>query len=340
VSQARTIAHREACSLMHKGAYLDAQKLFSSTLEIHGSHVNVVADLCYTNFLIGDFAAFRLSVERLEMEFKLARAQLSPKTRIQALVNLSRFYEELGRVSESVESIDLAMELLGPGNPLDFSVRAQKLRFLATFGGEDELSPFYRDCLHASSVKPQHLVECFHALCLAEARHFGLQVAWPRFLERTKNSDLKAADIRLALLDLLEIAIEKNDSTSRIAMLEFLSSQQEIGEADAFEGEVLLMARLPQIAAQEQDFFRWTRSVSPMCHLRLLALESLREGGNNAGARTRLLIQLELFDPQTRQFLTRKWKGAIHLEHAIEPVANRDNQCVPFHTPVKLRAAQ
>lgn len=313
---------------MHKGAYLDAQKLFSSTLEIHGSHVNVVADLCYTNYLIGDFGAFRLSVERLETEFKLARAQLSPRTRIQALVNLSKFYEELGRVSESVEHIDLAMELLGPGNPLDFRVRAQKLRMLASFGREDELSPLYRDCLHASAAKPQDLIECFHALCLAEARLFGLQAAWPRFLELTKNPDLQAADLRLALLDLLEIAIEKNDTTSRLAMLEFLSGHQNVGELDAFEGEVFLMARLPQISAQDQDFFRWTRSVSPMCHLRLLALEALREGGNNAGARARLVVQLESFDHKTRQFLMRKWKGAFQSEEAMELVVDPDNQCI------------
>jgi hypothetical protein len=313
---------------MHKGAYDDARKLFSSTLEIHGSHVHVVADLCYTNYLIGDMGAFRLSVARLETEFKAARAQLSPKSRIQTLVNLSKFYEELGRVAESLESIDLAVELLGPANPLDFRVRAQKLRILASFGREDELSLLYRDCLHASAAKPQDLIECFHALCLAEARLFGLQAAWPRFLELSKNPDLQAADLRLALLDLLEIAIEKNDFTSRLAMLEFLSGHNGVGELDAFEGEIFLMARLPNIAAQDQDFFRWTRSVSPMCHLRLLALEALREGGNNSGARARLVVQLESFDHKTRQFLSRKWKGAFQSEEAVELLVDPDNQCI------------
>lgn len=329
-TEARTRAHKEGFALLQNGAYQDAQKILSETIELHGSHVSLHSDLTFAYYLAGDMGNFRLSVARLEQEFEHARALLSPRSRILTLVSIAKFCEELGRVSDALAHIEQAILLLSPDSSLNPRVRAQKLRLLASFGREDEVAPLYRDCLHATEANPQDLIECFHALLLAEARLLGLQAAWPRFLELSKRAELQSADLRLCLLDLLEIAIEKGDDTGRLAMLEFLSSGPGVGELDAYEGELFLMARLPRLAAKDEDFFRWTRSVSPMCHLRLLALEASRPGGSRDSARTRLVLALEGFSHQDRQMLVRKWRTVFKVEDTFTLEVDPAHHCIKF----------
>lgn len=329
-TEARTRAHKEGYELLSRGSYQDAQRLLAQTIELHGSHVSLHSDLAFAYYLAGDMGNFRLAVSRLEKEFAGARALLSPRSRILTLVSIAKFCEELGRVHDALDNIEQAISLLAPDSTLVWRVKAQKLRVLASFGREDELAPLYHECLHASEANPQDLIECFHALLLAEARLLGLSAAWPRFLELSKRADLQAADLRLCLLDLLEIALEKGDDTSRLAMLEFLSSGPGVGELDAFEGELFLMARLPKLAAKEEDFFRWTRSVSPMCHLRLLALEATRKHGSRDSARNRLVLAIEAFQHQDRQALMRKWRTVFKVEEPFLLEIDRDHLCIKF----------
>lgn len=341
MSQARTLAHKQGYSLLQKGSYKDARTVLEDTVALHGPHVSILSDIAFASYLMSDMGSFRLSVDRLELEFKQARSQLSPRSRVLTLVSLAKFQEELGRVADALQSMEQAADMLAPGDPLEFKVRAQKLRLLASFGREDEIAPLYSACLHASESSPQDLIECYHALLLAEARLFGLGSAWPRFLALAKNPALQAADLRLCLLDLIEISVETNDPLFRPAMLEFLSASKSpddsLSELDPFEAELFLMARLPHVQAEEQDFFRWTRTVSPLCFARLLALEVLRKYGNKAAARMRLVVALESFDHKTRLFLQRKWKSALQTDKSVELLVNPagltigfDGKCLTF----------
>ncbi|MGZ3655780.1 MAG: hypothetical protein ACXWR1_21295 [Bdellovibrionota bacterium] len=326
MSAARTSAHKHGRELLRSGAYQDAIRAMEQTVLLHGSHVGLRSDLAFAAYLAGDMGTFRLSVNALEAEFGAARPRLSEKSRLLTQVSLAKFFEELGRVADAAELVDSALAQLTPGHELDFQIRAQKLRQLASFGRDDEVAPLYRDCLFASERNPNQLIECFHALILAEARLLGFASAWARLLELARRSDLFPSDLRLCAMDLLEFALEtqQDDAIARIlTFLPVLGGQ----EPDAFERELLQLAHGAP-AASEEDFLRWTRLISPMGHLRLLALEAKRPGGANQAARTRLALQLDSFDHRTRAFLSRKWRSAFISDEVLELEVRTDTLTV------------
>lgn len=190
MSAARTEAHKQGRELLKSGAYQDAVRTFEQTLALHGSHVGLRSDLAFAAYLAGDMGSFRLYVNALEAEFRDARPRLSQRSRVLTQISLAKFLEELGRVAEASDLIDAATGQLAPGDALDFPVKAQKLRLLVSFGREDEVAPLYHECLFASERDPSHLIECFHALLLAEARLLGFSSAWARLLSLAKREDL------------------------------------------------------------------------------------------------------------------------------------------------------
>jgi hypothetical protein len=304
---ARLEAHREGSRLLRSGEYARALEAMEASLKEHGSHVGLRADLAFTAYLAGDMGAFRLHTEGLEAEFRRAEARLGEKSRLLTLVSLAKLCEELARVADAAEYIERALSVLGPGHPQDFHVRCQRLRLLASFGREDEAAPLYRDCLGVSERNPHHLIECYHALLLTEARLLGWGAAWARLESLAKREDLRSADLRMTVMDLFEIALEKGDAAAQSTAREFF--RRHPGEApDAFEAELL---RLSEAPASEADFLRWTRAVSPMGQLRLLALEAARPGADGQPARARLAFLLESLDHRSRQLLQRKWRAVF-----------------------------
>lgn len=312
---ARRTAHLEGAELMREGDYRRAMLALEQTLTDHGSHVGLRSDLAFAAYLAGDMGSFRLFVDGLEAEFRASESLLSLKSRTLTLVALAKFSEELARVANAADYIERALSLLPPGHGDTFQVRGQKLRLLASFGREDEATLLYRDCLQVSERNPHHFIECYHALMLSEARLLGWAAAWARLEALAARKDLLASDFRLTALDLLEIALEQGDPAASAQALAFYRSHP--GDApDPFERELLRLSESPP-AASESDFLRWTRELSPMAQLRLLALEAQRPGGASEGARRRLSLQLDALDHRSRAYLQRKWRSAFSGESAI-----------------------
>jgi hypothetical protein len=316
MSASRAAAHKHGRQLLAQGAYVEAARSFEQTIALHGSHVGLYSDLAFAAYLAGDMGSFRLHVNALEAEFQAARPRLSERSRLLTQISLAKFLEELGRVADAVELIDLTSAQLKPGAELHFQVKAQKLRLLVSFGREDEVSGLYHECLYASERNPNHLIECFHALILAEARLLGFDSAWARLLELAKRDDLFPSDLRLCAMDLLEQTLESDQNAASERILAFLPALA-AEEPDAFERELQRAARGE--TATEEDFLRWTRTVSPMGNLRLLALAARR---SVSGARQRLSLLLESFDHKTRAFLSRKWRAAFQSEEVLELEVN------------------
>ncbi len=309
--EARTRAHQEGFQLLKSGAYQDAQRVLSETIELHGSNISLHSDLAQACFLAGDIKNFRLNVARLEREFHLARPLLYPRNRVSALLSLSKFNEELGKIHQALEQTEQALQLCSEDTELLWKVRAHKLQLLADFGTAEEFIPLYRACLQSSEKNPEILGITLKAIIMVEARHFGLETAWPHFLELSKHPELDAAILRACVLSLLEFTIEKDDEARRLAMLEYLSSGEGLGHLDAYQGELFLLARLPRLTTKDEDFERWSSSISPLCQVRLFALEAQRPMGFRDLARNRLSQVIETTSAQDRELLKRKWPKVI-----------------------------
>jgi|GEM_PF-2956209 len=314
MSAQRRHLHSEGIKHLQEGRYLEAQKVLEKALTEFGSHVAVRSDLVFTAYLQGDFGAFRIFTNSLEHEFQNVCSKLSPKSRRLTHISLAKFCEELGRVHEALEHLAEAERNTSPGDSDFFLIAAQKLRLLASYGREDELAPAYRDCLQASERDPQSLIECGHALLLAEARLLGWNAACARLDWLRQRNDLQAADIRLCGFDLLEIALERRDTPARNLTLDFLGR---IEVADPYEKELLQLARgCP--GKSEVELLEWSRTLPIMAQLRLLALECRREGGSQEAARARLVLLLESLDYRSRAFLTRKWQASLSAGHTTQ----------------------
>lgn len=327
MSTARSILHRRGLELLRGGAYLAALNSLENTLREHGSHVGLRSDLAFAAYLAGDMGAFRQFVEALEAEFDLARPRLTEKNRILTHVALAKFLEELGRVADALNHVDEALALLSPGDDFEIQVKAQKLRLFSSFGRESEVAALYQDCLFASERNPDLLIESFHALILAEARLLGFAAALARLKALAKRKELLPSDLRLCAMDLLEISLESECAEDRQAILTLLPLLP--GDApDAFEQELLRICQ-HRAPVSEEDFLRWSRTVSPMGYLRLLAIEHRR-----TGQAKRFALQLESLDHRSRQFLQRKWRPYFPSQEIIEMVVDPARRTIRFERNV------
>jgi hypothetical protein len=244
-------------------------------------------------------------------------------------IALAKFLEELGRLQESFEHIEGALRILPAGHALDFQIRAQKLRMLASFGREGELAKYYHECLGVSETRPQIVLECFHALLIAEARVLGFNALWPRLEDFGSRAEIQAADLRLVLIDLLEISLEMGDHDASARLLTALEQRGELIKLDEFEGVIVSLARAKTISAE--DLFRWTRTLTPMSRLRALALTLKLRLGDEENVRRQLALHLESFDHLSRKMLTRKWGQNIEAAEQVEIVIDRTRKEILFN---------
>lgn len=315
---ARKAQQKKASEALYSGRYEEAMQTLERAIAEHGSHMSLRADLAFSAYMASDMARFQLYFEKLEEEFENHHEKVMGSSKTRTLVALAKCAEELAKVDAAFSYIESAVSGLLPGDPLTFAVQAQRLRMLASFGRQSELAGPYAECVRISESNPQDAIECFHALILAESHLFGLESAWPRFLELSKKNNLQIADQRLCLFDLLEIALELNSPADQEKILAYLAENPQEG-LDKFETELLALARTPANPLGAEDFYRWSRGPSPLCHLRLLALAcSARESKAVRGeARGRLVVLLNALDHKTRKILSKKWRKVLAVEDSI-----------------------
>ena len=326
-TEQRRELHRSGLQALRAGEFDRADRELRRALDEFGPYVGVIADLAFVAYLRGRMGEFRLFVASLETELAKAEGLLSIETQLKMRVALAKFHEELGRVADAFDQVEATLALMPPGHKLDFQVRAQRLRMLASFGKENELEDSYRLCLNVGEERPQILIECFHGLLLAEARLFGFQGCRPRLLELRSRGDLQAADLRLCLIDLLEIALETANADDVASLLELIG-ESGMENLDAYEKTVLRIANTAGWLASEDEVYRWSREVSPMCLMRLLALDGARTGGTNRVSRERLTVLIDSFDHRTRQILMRKWRHLFQASAPLEIVLQNELQAI------------
>ncbi len=330
MSNARSVAHKKATSLLHRGAYAEAISALQKCLDEYGPHVGPLSDLVFAAYLHEDMGLFALAVEWLESEFSLSREKLSAASQAKTRVVLSKSYELQGRIAESFSEIEIVLKLLAKGDPLHFQVRCQKLRLLASFGRETEVTTLYQQCLGVSDADAQVMIECFHALLLAEVRLFGLAATWPRFLHLSKTKHLQAMDLRLCLIDLLEVALESRDDFSRQLILEYID-KNELNEFDHYESILLQMAREPEKALGFSDVFAWTRRMPLFGIIRLLALELIRRGDQGSTEiQKQFLFHVQSLDHRSRRMLTKKWGTILDVPAGVAIRLEAKNKSLHF----------
>lgn len=335
----RIEAHQNGMAAIREGAYSKAIEFLSEGLENFGPHVGLLADLAGAAYLKGDMGAFQIFVERLESEFRTARDLLSQESCLRTLIALAKFYEELGRVHEAFEVIHAALVVMPPGHVLSFSVRCQKLRLMVTFAQEKETGILYRQCLQISEEKPDVWIECFHALLLTEIRLFGFDATWPRLNALFEQSEkMQAADARLLLFDAMEIALEKRDLLSRDLLLERIKFLN-LSDLDPYESALLKLA-CDKSAISNEDMFKWTRGLSPLAWLRVVALEIARDQNpaRQKTLREQMHFHLHSFDSSTRRLLAIKWGHLLNDADVTELILDMKNKtCIKQGIKVSLQ---
>jgi hypothetical protein len=282
-----------------------------------GPHVGPLSDLVFAAYLSEDMGVFNLAVEQLEAEFEHALPKLSKEAEAFTRVALSKAFELLGRIADAFEQIDQLIAQLpkAKGDHLLIQVKCQKLRLLASFGRENEVSDLYRQCLGISESSPQQLAECFHSLMIAEARLFGLGATWPRFLHLSLTPGLHEADVRLCLIDLLEVALDHHDLAAQASILAFIESEKITG-FDRYEQAVIRMAEDPASALSAEEIYEWKRFMPYFSLVRLLALE-LKRGAGNGELKKKLLFLYQSLDHRSRRLL-KNWMPPLEEAASLE----------------------
>lgn len=323
LAEQRQLAHRKGFAAIQSGDYQESIRLLEQCIADYGAHVGPRSDLTFAYYLAGDMGRFRLETEKLAADYAQVHPIIGTESRLLTEIALAKFFEELGRLDEAFSWIGRSLDTMAPGHPLDFQVRCQKLRMLASFGRESELSMLYRECLQVTEHRPEALLECFHALTIAEARLFGIESCWPRVTYYSSRPQLHAADLRLILADLLEIALERRDHPSIRKILDMFENRQCLEACDSFEAAMIKIAE--GNTPNSEDFFMWSRNVAPMGQLRLLALCA-----NNPEARRRLALLMESFDNASRRMMLRKWGSALKTSDATEIVVQTAHHSATF----------
>lgn len=305
IASSREKSHLGALGLLKRGAYAEAIQAFQATLDSYGPHVGLLSDLAGAQYLLGDMGEFAMTVERLEAEFAECRGLLSRRSRVQTLITLAKFAEELGRIAEAFDHIDEALKEIPAGTPLALRTRSQKLRLSASFAKDEDVSALYRSSLSVSEKYPELVIECFHALLIAETRLLGLEHAWPRLKELMSKNTLQAADVRLCLIDMLEAAIEMGDLPAQETLLAQIQTTC-ADDLDVYERLLVDLTVKRFAGIDTEDLFSWSRKLAPQGMVRLLAL-TLAGGGRNSAVQQKLLFLLQSYDHRTQKILQRKW---------------------------------
>lgn len=331
ISKERSLAHGRGLELLKSGEYARALETLQQSLERFGPHVGLLADLAGAAYLQADIGRFVLAVERLESEFRESKGLLSRKSQLLTHIALAKYFEELGRIHEAFLNVEKAMELADAGDVQTLRVRCQTLRLLASFGKENELGSAYRQCLAASESFPQIRIECQQALLLAEVRLFGFSQARTRLSALLYEEGLQAADLRLSVIDLLEIAIERRDFTA-IADLSNFVEVQKLSDLDPYEKAILTLARDGAFAINQNNLFHWSQTVTPYAYLRLLALTVVIAPDKSQAQelRRRFLFQIQSYDHLTQKILFKKWPSLGAQDHESKIDVWRAEQRICF----------
>lgn len=309
----RLHAHRSGLEKLKSGQFDLALQELEACLATFGSHLGVLADVAGVAYLKNDMEYFRSAVTRLETELEANFDLVSASTRVRTLITLAKYYEELGRISESYEALENATRALDVSDGLGLFLDCQKLRWLASFGRETEAAELFQRCLGASEAAPQLLIECFHAVMIAEARLFGVELAAVRFERLLERSDLQAADASLCAVDLVEVAVETCDKAGLDRVLELLSRFQ-ISAQNPYEQWILRVALQQENELTLADLFSCTRDLTPMGLFRLTALALKCTAQNQTRSnllKKHLLFQLQACDHRSRRILTKRWDGLL-----------------------------
>jgi len=310
--------HSTGAASLRAGAYQSAIQVLEEGLLACGPHVGLLSELVHAYYLSGDCDRFRLSLERLESEFKAAGGKLSVRSQARTLVTLGKFFEEQGRVADAFSAMDSALATLPPGDALTTLVQAQRLRLLASFGREADVAALYQICLQISESKPDAYIEVFHALLVAECRLFGFALAWQRLLAVAgRGEDLQAADLSLCLVDILEVLLDKRDTENTQIVLSWID-QQKISPQDDYEKEILRLARGLEIT--EAELLRWSR-LTPMARLRLLSVAP-----ESADLQRQRLFLVQAFDHRTRKLLEGKWPSLLARDQDLLVIIKEDTK--------------
>lgn len=323
MSSARQQFHARAVKALRAGDYAEAIRVLNACLAECGPHVGPLSDLAFAAYLHEDIGLFSLTAERLGGEFAVAQRKVSLSSRVKTRIVLSKCHELEGRVAQALAELDEALGEIPPGDPLSLDARCQKLRLLASLGREQDTSALYRQCVSVSEEDPQRWIECFHSLLLAEARLFGFSATWARFLAIASEKELQAADLRLCLIDLLEVAIETANEEGRAAILAYLR-QEKVTGFDTYESTLLSIANGERL--QLEQLLAWKKKVSSGNLLKLLALAISQDAGPVADLRRQLLFLLQGLDHKSRSLLQAKWAGlldgntlaSVHLNEASQ----------------------
>jgi len=310
-SDLREQAHRLGMKAFRAGDYPLAIESLTEALNEYGPHVALLSDLVGAYYHSGDMALFEVYLLRLEQEFERAQPFLSQRSRFLTLVALAKFSEERASLSKAMSYLTQAEEILEAADPLLLRVQMQRLRLVSWLGREEDLADSYRTCLGLSEQNPQLYIECEHALITLEARLFGMDLAFKRFVKLAERDDLQKPDLALCLFDLLEIALERRDKNSISEGLQYIH-RHNVSPSDFYESQILLLANHQKGSLENLQWADWMKKLSPMGRLRICSLALIR-WGENSTLKKHLLFQIQSQDHRTRELLSHKWKSLLRV---------------------------
>lgn len=255
-AELRSMQYFQAKILLYSGDWSAAKSQLLSTLEQHGPHLSILADIAACHFMQGDLHAWRKSVLQLQDEIAKVESIVSSRTCFEAKIFLAKNLEEMGNIAEALDLYEGLLKIpFGLPEPR-LNLLAQVLRLKSYFRDQRGLARHYSELIEADLKKThQFSVEVLHSLMLAEIALFGIQHGRTRLEKILVLPALIDSDRWLVLIDFLEECIHagcleehKDFIKSRLPALGSRAYEQEILSI-AIAGNAISLATITKISS-------------------------------------------------------------------------------------------
>jgi hypothetical protein len=290
-SERRFEAHLRGKIHFFCAEYSQAISIYTSAIRDYGPHLRLMADIVGAYLLEGRFIEAKVWLEKLEAEMECCSKYIGTENLARVSIYLVKVNEEFCRFDKCFSILE-SLEHFGVENcywkHLGY---VSQLRLHALLGNLSYLPPLYREVSLLNHERPRFQIEKEHALCLADAKTFGvgqIRLRIERYL-----TDAQIPDDRILMLtELVEWCLSEN---YEIPLL--FESFLNLAPKDSFESalQLLVLAHLNHTKGMDSktvsSLLRLTDQCSPLGQMRLLSL-----------------IAHKAIDPSVREEIWNRWK--------------------------------
>lgn len=270
----RVSNHQIMKKLMADGLHLSALNLGQKTLTESGPHIGLLCDIVCCQYQLGFFSSCSEMISLVIKEYELASDFLSFDSSRRTLIFVSKIQEELGMVSESLESLSKAYAFCE--SKQDFRmILTQELRLMSYLGLKDKILDKMSIVNQKSDDSYSDRIEVLHTLLWSEYCLFGFETASKTFLKLV-NENLSQSDSRLVYRDFLEITCLAQAEKNHVALMA-VKSFKEISHLQSFD--LFLLDCF--FAHDKSNNYLFNNDLSVMQKLRMLIMNANRFNTTN-----------------------------------------------------------